>query len=105
MGKDATPAASHIICKYGADSGIPLTACHNAGGPDKYFGINYKVYNGGPAPESVTNRIYEKTKVIQQQPPVSKLTFSIVDINNHHPIRMESRKSYICGRPLCFQTC
>jgi len=69
VGKDAilsTPAASHIIRKYGADGGILLTASHNAGGPDKDFGIKYNVSNGGPAPESVTDKIYEKTKNIQQ---------------------------------------
>ncbi|KNZ75140.1 Phosphoglucomutase [Termitomyces sp. J132] len=62
----STPAASNIIRKYGADGGILLTASHNPGGPDNDFGIKYNVSNGGPAPESVTNRIYEKTKIIQK---------------------------------------
>ncbi|TFK29678.1 phosphoglucomutase [Coprinopsis marcescibilis] len=68
VGKDSilsTPAASNIIRKYKAYGGILLTASHNPGGPDNDFGIKYNVSNGGPAPESVTNKIYEKTKTIQ----------------------------------------
>jgi phosphoglucomutase len=67
IGKDSilsTPAASNIIRKYKADGGILLTASHNPGGPNADFGIKYNVSNGGPAPESVTNKIYEKTKTI-----------------------------------------
>ena len=63
VGKDgilSTPAGSNLIRKLGVKGGgILLTASHNAGGPDKDFGIKYNVGNGGPAPESVTNRIYE----------------------------------------------
>ncbi|TFK39846.1 phosphoglucomutase [Crucibulum laeve] len=68
VGKDSilsTPAASNIIRKYKATGGILLTASHNPGGPDNDFGIKYNVSNGGPAPENVTNKIYEKTKTIQ----------------------------------------
>jgi phosphoglucomutase len=69
VGQDSilsTPAASHVIRKYNADGGILLTASHNPGGPDKDFGIKYNVSNGGPAPESVTNKIYEVTKSIKR---------------------------------------
>ncbi|KAI6041318.1 hypothetical protein EDC04DRAFT_3060141 [Pisolithus marmoratus] len=62
----STPAASNVIRKYKADGGILLTASHNPGGPDNDFGIKYNVSNGGPAPENVTNRIYEVTKTIQK---------------------------------------
>ncbi|KAJ3822966.1 phosphoglucomutase [Lentinula raphanica] len=67
IGKDSilsTPAASNVIRKYKAYGGILLTASHNPGGPDNDFGIKYNVSNGGPAPENVTNKIYEKTKTI-----------------------------------------
>ena len=67
VGKDAilsTPAASNVIRKYKATGGILLTASHNPGGPDADFGIKYNVSNGGPAPENITNQIYEKTKTI-----------------------------------------
>ncbi|KIY49945.1 phosphoglucomutase [Fistulina hepatica ATCC 64428] len=60
----STPAASNVIRKYKAYGGILLTASHNPGGPNADFGIKYNVSNGGPAPENVTNRIYEKTKTI-----------------------------------------
>ncbi|CAG8457211.1 14144_t:CDS:2 [Funneliformis caledonium] len=58
----STPAASNLIRKRKANGGILLTASHNPGGPDNDFGIKYNVSNGGPAPESVTNLIYEYTK-------------------------------------------
>ncbi|KAI0683778.1 phosphoglucomutase [Cytidiella melzeri] len=60
----STPAASNVIRKYKAYGGILLTASHNPGGPDNDFGIKYNVSNGGPAPENVTDKIYEKTKAI-----------------------------------------
>ncbi|CAK7216740.1 Phosphoglucomutase-2 [Sporothrix bragantina] len=58
----STPAASHIIRKRKATGGILLTASHNAGGPKADFGIKYNLANGGPAPESVTNKIYATAK-------------------------------------------
>jgi len=58
----STPAASHIIRKRKATGGILLTASHNAGGPKNDFGIKYNLANGGPAPESVTNKIYATSK-------------------------------------------
>jgi phosphoglucomutase len=67
VGKGAilsTPAASNVIRKNKATGGILLTASHNPGGPNADFGIKYNVSNGGPAPENITNQIYEKTKTI-----------------------------------------
>ncbi|RKU41672.1 Phosphoglucomutase-2 [Coniochaeta pulveracea] len=58
----STPAASHVIRKRKATGGILLTASHNPGGPHSDFGIKYNLSNGGPAPESVTNKIYETSK-------------------------------------------
>ena len=43
----STPAASHIIRKYGAYGGLILSASHNPGGPDEDFGIKFNVGNGG----------------------------------------------------------
>lgn len=62
----STPAASHIIRKYQTLGGIILSASHNPGGPDEDFGIKYNTPNGGPAPEKITEAIYEQSKVIQQ---------------------------------------
>ncbi|KAK9237649.1 hypothetical protein V1525DRAFT_403379 [Lipomyces kononenkoae] len=61
----STPAASHVIRKRKATGGILLTASHNPGGPNADFGIKYNLSNGGPAPESVTNKIYDVTTRIQ----------------------------------------
>jgi phosphoglucomutase len=54
----STPAASHLIRKYGADGGVILSASHNPGGDDGDFGVKYNTANGGPAPESVTSAIF-----------------------------------------------
>jgi phosphoglucomutase len=41
-----------------------LTASHNPGGIDYDFGIKYNCANGGPAPSSITDKIYEISKDI-----------------------------------------
>jgi len=58
----STPAASHLIKKRGFTGGILLTASHNPGGPKADFGMKYNLSNGAPAPESVTNKIFDKSK-------------------------------------------
>ena len=60
----STPAASHVIRRYGASGGLILSASHNPGGPDEDFGIKYNIANGGPAPEAVTEAIYARTQTI-----------------------------------------
>ena len=62
----STPAASAVIRKYEAFGGIILSASHNPGGPKEDFGIKYNVENGGPAPEKITNAIFEKTRTIRE---------------------------------------
>ncbi|MFL6208608.1 MAG: alpha-D-glucose phosphate-specific phosphoglucomutase [Pyrinomonadaceae bacterium] len=57
----STPAVSAVIRRRGALGGLVLSASHNPGGVDADFGIKYNTRNGGPAPESVTARIYEQT--------------------------------------------
>ncbi|RMG31253.1 MAG: alpha-D-glucose phosphate-specific phosphoglucomutase [Gammaproteobacteria bacterium] len=61
----STPAASCIIRKHGAFGGILLTASHNPAGPDGDFGVKYNVGNGGPAPESLTERIYARSRELR----------------------------------------
>ncbi|MER8789469.1 alpha-D-glucose phosphate-specific phosphoglucomutase [Mesorhizobium sp. M0983] len=68
----STPAASHVIRKYKTFGGIILSASHNPGGPHEDFGIKYNAGNGGPAPEKLTDAMFEKTKVIS--------SFKIADI-------------------------
>ena len=69
VGRDgllSTPAASHLIRKYGAYGGILLSASHNPGGPDGDFGIKFNVANGGPAPERVTTAIATRSREIRE---------------------------------------
>ena len=62
----STPAASHVIRKYGALGGLVLSASHNPGGPDEDFGIKYNIANGGPATEGVTDAIYQRSTRIDR---------------------------------------
>ncbi|KAI9082149.1 hypothetical protein K1719_035889 [Acacia pycnantha] len=68
----STPAVSAVIReRVGADGSratgaFILTASHNPGGPDEDFGIKYNMENGGPAPEGITDKIYENTKTIKE---------------------------------------
>ena len=62
----STPAASAVIRKHGAFGGLILSASHNPGGEHGDFGIKYNIGAGGPAPESVTDAIFEKSKTIAE---------------------------------------
>jgi phosphoglucomutase len=66
----STPAVSAIIRERGpawqkAFGAFILTASHNPGGPDEDFGIKYNCEHGEPAPESLTDAIYDGTCVIK----------------------------------------
>ncbi|XP_074309381.1 phosphoglucomutase, cytoplasmic [Silene latifolia] len=56
VGKDGSKASGSFI----------LTASHNPGGPTEDFGIKYNMENGGPAPEGVTDKIYQNTTTIKE---------------------------------------
>ncbi len=62
----STPAASNLIRQRGTDGGLILSASHNPGGEAEDFGLKYNTPNGGPAPEWVTDRIFEATKTITE---------------------------------------
>ncbi|KTG31604.1 hypothetical protein cypCar_00019956 [Cyprinus carpio] len=62
----STPAVSCVIRKSKAIGGIILTASHNPGGPDGDFGIKFNTANGGPAPEAVTNKIFQLSRTIEE---------------------------------------
>ncbi len=62
----STPAASCVIRKYKTKGGIILSASHNPGGPNADFGIKFNVSNGGPAPEGVTEAMFQRTQEIGQ---------------------------------------
>lgn len=65
----STPAASAIIREYNKETqkifgAFLLTASHNPGGIDADFGIKFNAANGGPAPEGLTNLIYQHTLIL-----------------------------------------
>lgn len=62
----STPAASHVIRHYQADYGIILSASHNPGGENGDFGIKFNLQAGQPAPESVTERVFENSKILKE---------------------------------------
>ncbi|CAN1796489.1 Phosphoglucomutase, cytoplasmic [Linum perenne] len=78
----STPALSAVIReRVGKDGskatgGFILTASHNPGGPDEDFGIKYNMENGGPAPEGITDKIYENTTKIKEY-----LTSDVPDVD------------------------
>jgi phosphoglucomutase len=75
-GLASTPAVSNLIRRNGAFGGIIFSASHNPGGPDGDFGIKYNAGNGGPAPETLTEAIFAKTKAITRF-----LTVEVADID------------------------
>ncbi|KAL7271973.1 Phosphoglucomutase-2 [Rhizina undulata] len=87
----STPAASHVIRKRKATGGILLTASHNPGGPTEDFGIKYNLSNGAPAPEKVTNKIYEYTKSIQEYKisDIPDVDISTIGTNNYGGLEVE----------------
>ncbi|EKM50620.1 uncharacterized protein PHACADRAFT_178364 [Phanerochaete carnosa HHB-10118-sp] len=96
----STPAASNIIRKFKAYGGILLTASHNPGGPDNDFGIKYNVSNGGPAPENVTDKIFEKTKTISSYKVIDLPPLDLAKLGNFEfgPSKVEiidSVKDYV----------
>ena len=62
----STPAVSSLIRTHKVLGGIVLTASHNPGGIRNDFGIKFNIENGGPAPDSFTDAVYELTKKISQ---------------------------------------
>lgn len=87
----STPAASHLIRVKKATGGILLTASHNPGGPDEDFGIKYNLTNGAPAPESVTNKIYETSKTLSEYKiaDIPDIDLSTIGTKTYGPLEVE----------------
>lgn len=62
----STPAASHLIRLNKTDGGIIMSASHNPGGPNEDFGVKFNMANGGPAPEGVTEAMFQRTTTITE---------------------------------------
>ncbi|MCK5296053.1 MAG: alpha-D-glucose phosphate-specific phosphoglucomutase [Alphaproteobacteria bacterium] len=96
----STPAVSCIIRKYKAFGGLILSASHNPAGPKEDFGIKYNTSNGGPAPESVTEAIYARTKKISEykivdEPDVDIDTLGEIKLGKMTVEVIDSVKDYI----------
>lgn len=77
----STPAVSHLIRKYKAAGGIVLSASHNPGGPNGDFGIKFNIANGGPAPTSFTDAVYEASKKLERYRIAET---GDIDLDRHH---------------------
>jgi len=88
----STPAVSAVIRRRGALGGLVLSASHNPGGPDADFGIKYNVRNGGPAPGSITERIYQHTLKTTQYLTLDNLD---VDLEREGTLRLEATEVVI----------
>ncbi|MDQ7090319.1 MAG: alpha-D-glucose phosphate-specific phosphoglucomutase [Methylococcales bacterium] len=82
----STPAASHLIRKNKAYGGLILSASHNAGGPTEDFGIKYNISSGGPAPEKLTNAIFDRSLEINEYPMAEIET---IDIDTQTEFKIE----------------
>jgi phosphoglucomutase len=78
----STPAASHLIRKNKTDGGLILSASHNPGGIDEDFGLKYNGPNGGPAPESVTDKIFARTQTIREYRIMEATDINIGDVGS-----------------------
>jgi phosphoglucomutase len=90
VGRDgilSTPALSAVVRKHGAFGGIVLSASHNPGGPDGDFGIKYNLDNGGPAPERITEAVYERSLRIAEYHIADSADIALDRLGSH---RIES---------------
>jgi phosphoglucomutase len=116
----STPAASCVIRKREAFGGIILSASHNPGGPDGDFGIKYNTGNGGPAPEKVTEAIYDRTLTISQyrtieaadldldaigQVQLGAMTVEVIDSVNDYAELMQSLFDFDAIRAANYRIC
>jgi len=76
----STPAASCVIRKTQSFGGIVLSASHNQAGPDGDFGIKFNIANGGPAPEKITNAIFQRSQAISEYQIVEAADIDLTQI-------------------------
>jgi phosphoglucomutase len=79
----STPAASHLIRLNKTDGGIIMSASHNPGGPEEDFGVKFNMSNGGPAPEGVTEAMYQRTTTITEYKVLEAQDVDLAAIGRH----------------------
>jgi Phosphoglucomutase/phosphomannomutase, alpha/beta/alpha domain I len=62
----ATPAMSALIRRRKLYGGLIMSASHNPAGPKEDWGIKFNYKSGEPAPEKITNAIFDFTKNIKE---------------------------------------
>lgn len=93
LGILSTPAVSALIREHKVLGGIVLTASHNPGGIRNDFGIKYNIENGGPAPDNITNSIYElSTKITQYKTTPTLETDRLIDILGTSKFNVDGRQ-------------
>lgn len=87
----STPAASNLIRQHHALGGLILSASHNPGGPEGDFGIKFNISNGGPAPEALTEAIFETSKHIDEYhiTPIHPIPLDKLGTYDLHGMRVE----------------
>lgn len=86
----STPAVSALIRKLNEEKngscvgGILLTASHNPGGENEDFGIKFNCENGGPAPESLTDEIFNQTLKIKSFTQIQIPKINIDEVHEGH---------------------
>ena len=80
----STPAASHLIRLNRTDGGIIMSASHNPGGPTEDFGVKFNMGNGGPAPEGVTEAMYQRTTVITEYRMLDAQDVDLATVGRQH---------------------
>lgn len=79
----STPAASHLIRLNKTDGGIIMSASHNPGGPHEDFGVKFNMPNGGPAPEGVTEAMFQRTTTITEYRMAEAQDVDLMAIGRH----------------------
>lgn len=97
----STPCVSGVVRARHAYGAFILTASHNPGGPNEDFGIKYNCQNGGPAPESLTDKIFARTKVINEYKIVAESP-SNVDVATVGQYEFGAMKIEVIDAPLFY---
>jgi phosphoglucomutase len=79
----STPAASFLIRDCHADGGFIFSASHNPAGPEEDFGIKFNIANGGQAPESLTDRIFQLSKAVENYKILDIPELDLTQIQDH----------------------